>query len=59
VPDVECKLGDAEITRGLRYLKARFPESEAWQISYQGTKDYVSAEGIRVSPATRFLPRLV
>ena len=34
---VECKWGDAEVDRGLRYLKARFPKAEAWQISATGT----------------------
>jgi hypothetical protein len=29
---VECKWADAEIDRSLRYLKARFPKSDAWQV---------------------------
>jgi len=56
---VECKWSDAEIDRGLRYLKARFPTAEAWQISAVGNKDYVSPEGIRVAPALRLLTGLV
>jgi uncharacterized protein len=56
---VECKWGDAEVDRGLRYLKARFPEAEAWQVSATGRKDYLTAEGIRVSPALALLNRLV
>jgi hypothetical protein len=56
---VECKWGDAEVDRGLRYLKARFPDAEAWQVSATGTKDYVTAEGIRVSPALVLLTRLI
>jgi predicted AAA+ superfamily ATPase len=56
---VECKWGDAEIDRGLRYLKARFPACEAWQISATGTKDYVTPEGIRVAPAIRLLSQWV
>jgi uncharacterized protein len=56
---VECKWGDAGIDRGLRYLKARFPACEAWQISATGTKDYVTPEGIRVAPAIRLLSRFV
>ena len=55
---VECKWGDEPITRGLRYLKERFPACEAWQISAQGAKDYVSPEGIRVAPALRLLSEL-
>lgn len=56
---VECKWGDDEITRGLRYLKARFPDCPAWQISAVGKKDYLSTDGIRVCPARVFLKELV
>ena len=56
---VERKWGDAEIDRGLNYLKARFPKCEAWQISAIGTKDYVTPDDIRLAPAMQLLPRLV
>ncbi len=56
---IECKLSDAEINKALKYLKARFPKAEAWQIAARGKKDYVSAENIRVSPALDFLNRLI
>jgi hypothetical protein len=56
---VECKLGDDAPTLGLRYLKARFPEVAAWQVSAQGQRDYQSAEGIRVAPAWKLLRELV
>jgi predicted AAA+ superfamily ATPase len=56
---VECKWADAEIDRGLRYLVARFPRCDAWQVSAVGRKDYVSREGIRVAPALALLRRLV
>jgi predicted AAA+ superfamily ATPase len=56
---VECKWGDAEADRSLRYLKVRFPEAEAWQVSAVGRKDYVTPEGIRVAPALGLLRALV
>ena len=56
---VECKLGDDAVTPALKYLKARFPDVQAWQISATGTRDFVSAEGIRVAPATTLLRQLV
>ncbi len=56
---VECKWADAEVDRSLRYLKTRFPECQAWQISATGEKDYVTPEGIRVCPAAGFLNGLV
>ena len=55
---VECKWADAPIEGGLRYLKARFPLCEAWQISATGRKDFVTPDGIRVAPAMEPLRRL-
>jgi hypothetical protein len=52
---VECKWADAEIDRSLKYLKSKFPQAEAWQLSAIGRKDYVSEEGIRVAPALALL----
>ena len=56
---VECKLGDDAPAKGLKYLKLRFPRAAAWQVSAHGTRDYQSAEGIRVAPAVRLLRDLV
>ena len=56
---VECKWADAEVDKNLRYLKAKFPKTEAWQISVTGRKDFVSGEGIRVAPAIKFLTDLI
>lgn len=56
---IECKLNDAPISPGLKYLKAKFPECEAWQISAIGKKDYLGDLGIRVCPANDFLAGLI
>jgi predicted AAA+ superfamily ATPase len=56
---VECKWDDAEVDRGLRYLTARFPDAQAWQVSAMGRQDYVTPEGIRVAPAMALLRGLV
>jgi len=56
---VEAKLSDAPVDRGLRYLKARFPACDAWQVSAAGSKDYLSPDGIRVAPAVELLRTLV
>ena len=56
---VECKLDDGPVASGLKYLKARFPQTAAWQISAHGMRDFESAEGIRVAPATLLLRELV
>lgn len=56
---IECKIADAEISKGLKYLKERFPLCDAWQISLKGTKNYKTPDGIRVAPAIELLKNLV
>lgn len=56
---VECKLSDGDIGQGLKYFKTRFPDCEALQISYQGKKDYLSKDGIRVCNCLNFLKGLI
>lgn len=56
---VEAKWDDVPPTKGLLYLKRRFPEAAAYQISAAGRKDYVSPEGVRVCPAVTYLRGLV
>ena len=55
---VECKLGDRDIDRPLRYLKKRFPDAEAVQISLAGERDYRTPDGLRAMPVLPFLRRL-
>lgn len=55
---VECKSSDRDVSTPLRYLKQRFPETDAWQVSAHGEKDYVTREGIRVAPAVALLTTL-
>jgi hypothetical protein len=43
----------------LRYLKAKFPTVDAWQIYAAGTRDYITKDGIRVAHATELLATLV
>lgn len=54
---IECKWSDGEIGKGLKYFKNHFPNCEAWQISMEGKKDYLSQTGIHVCPALKFLSR--
>jgi predicted AAA+ superfamily ATPase len=56
---IECKWSDADISKGLKYLKARFGKCAAFQVSAVGKKDYVSADGIRVLPAAAYLKTLI
>lgn len=56
---IECKWNDAPISPALKYLKTRFPDCEAWQISAIGSKDYLGDLDIRVCPAREFLINLI
>jgi predicted AAA+ superfamily ATPase len=56
---IEVKWKDAAISGGLKYLKERFPNAEAYQVSAYGEKDYLTTAGIRVMPAIPFLSRFV
>jgi hypothetical protein len=56
---VECKWAESDVDKSLRYLKVRFPAAQAWQLSAAGKKDYVTPEGIRVSPALNLLNQLI
>lgn len=56
---VESKLSDTKPDRSLRYLRRRFPDCPAWQVSATGQKDFLTPEGIRVCPALVFLKTLV
>lgn len=55
---IECKFADADVDRGIRYLRGKFPEASAWQISCAGSKNYTTPEGIRVAPALELLKGL-
>lgn len=55
----EAKWNDAPVDPSLKYLHARFPRVETWQVSAVGKKDYKTPEGIRVAPAALFLNNLI
>ena len=56
---IECKLGDGGIGAGMRYLKHRFPQVDAWQVTARTTRDYLTREGVRVAPVLRLLEALM
>ena len=55
---IECKLSDGSIGTGMRYLKQRFPQVDAWQVTARTARDYITREGVRVAPALRLLEAL-
>lgn len=56
---IECKWNDAPVSPALCYLKKRFPDCEAYQISAVGAKDVMTDLGIRICPASVILSRLI
>ncbi len=56
---VECKLSDAPITRGLKYLKGRYKTVDAFQVHLSGKKEFVDENGIEVKNVTHLLKDLV
>jgi uncharacterized protein len=56
---IECKVSSKEASRSLRYLKQRFPEVEAVQITLEGEMDLITKDKIRICTAYNFLKGLV
>lgn len=56
---VECKQSEKSVSRSLRYLKVRFPETAAVQVFRGDGRDRIDRDGIRICPAYRFLGELV
>lgn len=56
---IECKWGDDSISPALKYFKKRFSSCEAFQLTMEGKKEFVSAEGIRVCSALKYLSGLI
>ena len=55
---VECKWTTHEVSKALRYFKTRFATCEAWQVTAEGEKDYLTPDGIRCAPALQLLSTL-
>ena len=55
----ECKLSDEAPSSFMRRFASKFPKCELLQICASGSRDYQTAEGIRVCPATTILPTLI
>ncbi|MCB1036269.1 MAG: ATP-binding protein [Acidobacteria bacterium] len=56
---LEVKWKATRIDKSLKYLKARFPEAEAWQLHAEGEESFVTPEGIRSASVHSFLQRLI
>lgn len=52
---IECKIKGKEINPALKYMKQKFPNAEAYQISLYREDDYIDKYGIKVCPAVKYL----
>jgi len=55
---IEVKLADGPVSKHLIYLKNKFPNMKAIQVSLKGKKHYVSSDGVHVMPWLELLPNL-
>lgn len=56
---IEAKYGDEEISKGLIYLKSKFPHVKAMQLHIAGKKEYISGHGIEVSNVIHYISQLI
>jgi len=56
---VEAKLAGGPLSPSLRYLEQRFPKCDAYQVHLRGRDESVTAEGVHLWSAARFLQTLV
>jgi predicted AAA+ superfamily ATPase len=56
---IECKWKDELLHPALSYLKKKFPDTDAFQISASGQKEFITPDGIQVCNAIQFLKTLI
>jgi len=52
---IEAKLSDSSVTKGLHYLKSKYPDTKATIVHLKGKKDFVNKDGITHIPAYKLL----
>ncbi len=56
---IECKSTNREISKNLRYFKAKFPLCLTFQLSASGREDFTTPDGIRVCSAAKILGEML
>jgi len=56
---IEAKYSDSDVSRGLKYLKERYPQVDAYQVHLTGNKHYITSEGIHICNVIELLRELV
>ncbi len=55
---IEAKLSDSVMTKGLSYLKSKFPDTRATIVHLNGKKDFINREGVEHIPAHKLLAEM-
>jgi len=55
---IEAKLSDSTVTKGLSYIRSKYPDIRATIVHLKGKKDFISKEGIEHIPAYKLLSEL-
>ncbi len=55
---IEAKLSDSAVTKGLNYLKSKYPNTRTTIVHLNGKKDFVNKESIEHIPAHKLLSEL-
>lgn len=56
---VEVKWQLTDISKSLISFKRKVPETEAIQVHFAGSKEFISSDGIKVMNAERFLSNFI
>jgi predicted AAA+ superfamily ATPase len=56
---IECKLSDTQVSPHLKYVKSKFPNTRAYQLTFNSKKDFTTPEGIRVCDAWKILTNIL
>lgn len=56
---IDCKYNDTQVSTHLKYLKKKFPDVKAYQLTYCSKKDFLSQDGIRVCDAYKILKEIL
>lgn len=56
---IEVKTSESKTNKALKYLKQRFPDTKATQISLNSESEFIDKDGILFQPVTKFLGSLI
>lgn len=56
---IEVKLGDDSSTKGIKYLKSKYPQVKALQLHLKGKKNFIDNHGVEHSHCLNFLNELI